>query len=874
MAGDRRRASLVAVLLFAALAPEARAQSAPSGPNPIAAENALPGDAGWRLRQRAGPGRLEGYAGATSVNHGEAIDVHLRADAARTARWTLHRMGWYGGAGGRLVAAGGPVSVGPQPTPAPTETGLIECRWPVSFTIPTDPAWTSGVYLAAITRDDGPQTYVVFVVRADERKGAAVVQLSVTTWQAYNAWGGKSLYTGGPAQEVSFDRPYLEGNGAGQYFRWEHFFVLWAESRGLDLTYVTNVDVDRDPALLAGQRLFLSVGHDEYWSRPARAALEGALAAGTSAAFFSANAIYWQIRLEPSKGSGEPRRTLVCYKGRPEDPLRGTPLETVRWREAPVSEPENGLLGVMYSAWLLADGAFVVRNASHWIYEGTGVRDGDSIPGIVGYETDRRYDNGRTPPGTEVLARSPVVVVTGRPDWHEATIRATPAGGFVFASGTIEWAWGLSHPSLADRRVQRVTENVLRRAGLVPETPEPPALQPQSVEIRADDVESLSTVAGTPFAEGLRDGPVAETLFRRPSAAAVDAAGNVFVADTGNHAVRLVRADAARTVSTIAGDGTAGFALGVGTATRLTLPQGIAVGPDGTVLVADTGNHRIVRLRPGAGGYAAEPVAGADGRNGHVDGRGTAARFTSPAGLVLAGGALYVADRGNNAVRRIDAAGDVTTVTGGGWSGMADGARDAARFFFPTDLSLAGGALLVVDAGNRAIRRVSLADGSVSTVAGPTAGGYEAGGFADGAAADARFMSAGGILADGGDVLIADAGNARLRRLRDGAVATVAGTGVFGSTDGPAAQARLAAPSDVERLGPGEWLVVDQGASALRRMSARPGAAPPEPEPTPAPAQEEPGRSGGCGTAGGAGALALAAGLGLARGLRRRAGRR
>jgi len=363
----RLAAELAAVLLSTVPAPPASAQADAPAPNPIAAENALPGDSGWQLRQRAGAGVLEGYASATSVNHGEAIDVHLRASAAHTVRWRLYRMGWYGGAGGRLVASGGPVDVGPQPTPAPTALGLVECAWPVSFTVQTGPGWTSGVYVAAITRDDGPQTYVVFVVRADERRGAAVFQSSVTTWQAYNAWGGKSLYSGGPAREVSFDRPYLEGNGAGQYFRWEHPFVEWAESRGLDLTYATNVDLDRDPALLAGQRLFLSVGHDEYWSRPARAALEGAIDSGVSAAFLSANSVYWQIRLEASRTSGAPRRTLVCYKGSPDDPLRGTPLETVQWRDAPVSEPENALLGVMYSAWLLADAPFVVTNASHWI---------------------------------------------------------------------------------------------------------------------------------------------------------------------------------------------------------------------------------------------------------------------------------------------------------------------------------------------------------------------------------------------------------------------------------------------------------------------------------------------------------------------------
>jgi hypothetical protein len=860
--GGRRAVSLA--VLFLALALDARAQPAA---NPIAAENALPGDTGWKLRQRAGPGQLEAYASATSVNHGEPIDVHVRADVALTLGWKLYRMGWYGGAGGRLVASGGPVPVGPQPTPTPTATGLIECRWPISFTIPTDASWTSGVYVVAMTRVDGPQTYVPFVVRADERKGAAVFQASVTTWQAYNAWGGKSLYTGGPAQEVSFDRPYLEGSGAGQYFRWEHHFVTWAEARGFDLVYVTNVDLDRDPSLLLGQRLFLSVGHDEYWSRPARAALEGALAAGVSAAFFSANSIYWQVRLEPAQGSGVPRRTMVCYKGRSaEDPLRGTPVETVRWRDAPVNEPENGLLGIMYSAWLLVDGGWVVRNASHWVYEGTGLQDGDAIPGIVGYETDRRFENGLTPPGTEILAGSPVVDVNGRPDRHEAAIRATAAGGFLFAAGTIEWSWGLSRPEIADPRVQRVTENVLGRAGILPTTPGAPALKPQPFEVRVEEAERVSTLAGAAFVEGLRDGPGAEALFRRPAAAAVDAAGNVFVADTGNHAVRLVRPGALREVLTIAGDGTPGAALGAGGEPRLRSPQGIAIAPDGSLFVADSGNHRIVRLRPGGGGWLAEPFAGAAGWSGHVDARGAAARFTTPAGLVLAGGFLYVADRGNHAVRRVDAAGNVETVAGGGWSALVDGPPDRAKFFFPSDLDVAGGALVVVDAGNRALRRVSLADGSVSTLAGPTSGGYDAGGFADGPAAEARFMSAAGILADAGDVLVADAGNARLRRLRAGAVATLAGTGVQGAADGPAAQARFAAPAAVERLGAGEWLVVDQGASTLRLVGAEVSTPPEEPPPPPA----APVESGGCQTAGGAGALALVA-LGLgARRLRRR----
>lgn len=863
MAGRRPGAGLTAVLVGASLA--APAMGFADAANPIAAENALPGDGGWRLEERAAPGELEGYAGATSVNHGEAVDVHVRADRPQTMRWVLYRMGWYGGAEGRRIASGGPVEVGPRPTPSPTGTGLIECAWPVTFTIRTDASWASGVYLVAMTRADGPQSYVVFVVRADERRGAAVVQTSVTTWQAYNHWGGKSLYVGGPAQEVSFDRPYAEGNGAGQYFRYEHGFVTWAESRGLDLVYVTNVDVDRVPSLLLGQRLFLSVGHDEYWSRPARDAVEGAIAAGVSVAFLSANSVYWQIRLEPGRRSGTPRRTQVCYKKLvAQDPLGTTPLATTKWRDPPVNDPENGLLGVMYTAWLVADSAWVVADSSHWLFDGTGLADGDGIPGIVGYETDRTVSDGATPEGTEVVARSPVVDVSGRPDWQEATVRATPSGGFVFAAGTIEWAWGLTHPRHADPRVRRITENVFRRAGLEPATPEATKASAPQVEVRTDVVRSVWTLAGKPFVEGLQDGPGSDALFRRPAAAAVDASGNVFVADTGNNAVRMMRNDAAHTVVTIAGNGSPGTELGDGASARLDGPSGIAVGSDGTVYVSDTGNQRILRLRPKGGSWTVERLAGSDGDADFRDGEAGAARFQNPGGLSLAGGKLYVADRQNNAIRRVDASsGRTDTLAGGGGSGSDDGGSSSGKFFFPSDVFASGDSVYVLDAGNRGVRRVSLSGGSVTTVAGTGGGSFDSGGYADGPASSARFMPTGGILVDGGDVLVADAGNACVRRVRDGMVGTIAGT-AFGARDGAIAEARLAMPTGIERLGAGEWLVVDGGASTLRRLSAND-----------APPPEDPGGGGGargcgCGSGGGAAMLALLAIAGLGRALRRR----
>lgn len=441
------------------------------GPSPVALENAKSGGAGWKLRQ-CSAGALEAYASATSVQHGEPLEVHVRSDVDTHVTWEAWRIGWYGGAGGRSITHGGPVAAGPQPRPSPAAgTGLVACRWPVTFTVQTGTDWTSGVYVLVVTRADGPQTQVPFVVRADERKGVGVFQASFTTYQAYNSWGGTSLYEGGPAVEVSFDRPFAQGCGSGQFFWYESYFVRWAESRGFDLTYLTNVDVDRDASLVKGQRLFLSVGHDEYWSRPARQAVEAALATGTSLAFFSANTIYWQVRLEPSRDDGRPGRTEVCWKKRAdaEDPLRGTPLETTKWELAPVQEPANALLGIGYTSWNGPNAApWIVKNASAWPYEGTGVKDGDAIPGIVGYETDRIIDNGRTPQGVVVLSDSPVQGHDGVSDHQQAVVRDVPGGAFVFAAGTIEWSWGLSKEGVADKRVQRITENVLRRAGLAP----------------------------------------------------------------------------------------------------------------------------------------------------------------------------------------------------------------------------------------------------------------------------------------------------------------------------------------------------------------------------------------------------------------------
>jgi hypothetical protein len=312
------------------------------------------------------------------------------------------------------------------------------------------------------------------------------------TWQAYNAWGGKSLYsynsrgartpTGTTAAAVvSFDRPYDVDGGLGHLRRWEAQFVRWLERTGRAVDYATDVDLEVRPEVLAGRRLVVLAGHPEYWSRPMRGAMEAAVAAGTNAAFFTGNEMYWQVRMDASPlGAG---RRVTCYKSALRDPI--TPsrpeLATCRWREAPVLAPEATFLGVMYGHVVTRPADWIVAGSRHWLYEGTSLRDGDALEALVGQEYDAWFPE-LAPEGTQVVARSPVRFRGRDPDGegnvvsppvHSAAVR-DPAGGRggVFAAGTFQWSWALDAYGLRsfngrrtplDSRVARMTANVLDR---------------------------------------------------------------------------------------------------------------------------------------------------------------------------------------------------------------------------------------------------------------------------------------------------------------------------------------------------------------------------------------------------------------------------
>ena len=266
--------------------------------SPVLMENLQPGSANWQMWLNGYRNaddvhkQIKGYASATSVNKGGSITFYVTVNPAQTYTIDLYRMGWYQGLGGRLLQHIGPLTGMPQfPCPVDAQTGLIECPWTASYVLTVPTTWTSGVFLAQVTNAQGYQNYIPFVVRDDARHSDILYQQSIATYQAYNNFPndgtGKSLYefnsfgantvAGSPrAVKVSFNRPYLLDGSGDNFFRWEYYFIRWLERSGYDVTYSTDVDTHQNSSRLLNSKAFLSVGHDEYWSKEMYDAVERA----------------------------------------------------------------------------------------------------------------------------------------------------------------------------------------------------------------------------------------------------------------------------------------------------------------------------------------------------------------------------------------------------------------------------------------------------------------------------------------------------------------------------------------------------------------------------------------------------------------------
>jgi hypothetical protein len=436
-------------------------------------ENALPGTADWNIGSLGDQHAIEGFFDTTSAANGDTVQLFVSTTAS-TFHVEAYRMGWYQGLGARLVWSSPETPGRVQPTPTVArQTNMVDTAWQQPLPIDITDNYVPGCYLFKLVSSDGRGRYVPLTIRDANNPSAFLIMNAVTTWQAYNQWGGYSLYWGAVrggqtfanrARVVSFDRPY-EVNGAPQFLAIELPLIHLVERLGLDVSYATNVDVHRSPSSVLSHKALVSLGHDEYYSTPMRGALEGARDQGINLAFLGANAVFRQIRYDDSPLG--PNRREICYKSAAEDPLSRTnpALTTVNWRDAPLNRPENQLIGSQYeSNPVQAD--MVIAEPDSWVFANTGLQAGATLPGVVAGEYDRYYTGPGVPQNVDVLAHSPLVC-RGKASYADMTYYSAPSGAGVFDVGTQAWVQSLGAPSQVQGVID-ITTNLLTTFGRGP----------------------------------------------------------------------------------------------------------------------------------------------------------------------------------------------------------------------------------------------------------------------------------------------------------------------------------------------------------------------------------------------------------------------
>ena len=501
-----------------------------SAQNSIVIENAKPGvpASTWDIPTKdAGDLSIQGFATDISVAAGSTINFKIDVTAAnKQFNISIYRLGYYQGNGARLIAnLPGPITGTAQSINSPCSidtTGLIDCgNWTVTASWNVPAAAVSGLYIAKLTRTTGGPnntSHIPFVVRNDASTSNLVVKTSDATWQAYNDYGGNSLYVANTtmmpnlhADKVSYNRPFITrsgGGGGGANEDWlmnaEYPMIRFLEGNGFDITYTTDLDIARNNTnninLLLNHKVFISVGHDEYWSLEERNSVEADKAAGKNLAFFSGNEVYWKTRWENSAdGSNTPFRTMVCYKegtiptppehacGYKCDP--NASVWTGLWRDGcgypgvtDACKPENSLSGEISwdgftTAMLVPD---TYKNLRFWRNTPVAALPAGGTEtltsGTLGYEWDWEQFFPNYPLGRVTMSSTTF-------DGHVHKLSLYKDGtskSLVFGAGTVQWAWGLdaNHdqnlqnpdpPGPADPSMQQATINLLADMGVQPD---------------------------------------------------------------------------------------------------------------------------------------------------------------------------------------------------------------------------------------------------------------------------------------------------------------------------------------------------------------------------------------------------------------------
>jgi hypothetical protein len=426
---------------------------------------AVDGSNAWKLSKPASQRQIEGFTTKVSAHAGEPVGLMVSTDAA-TFVATAFRIGAYRGGTGKTIWKSEP-TIGQRQaaaTFANDTTRPVVARWSPSLAVPTV-GWPPGFYVFKLVASDGWQCLIPFVVKAESAAGKIALVAPVTTWQAYNTWGGFSLYEGRNGRRswaVSFDRPYdTPATGTGVIP-----LVVRAERLGIPLAYLTNIDIDADKDALTGALGYVSMGHDEYWTPTMRDRVASARDRGTNLAFIGANTMYWRIRLADSPVG--PNRLVVGYRSDAFADPDPSERATARFRDSPNPRPENDITGMQYECFPV-DADYRIVSPGWWGFRGTGVGAGERFEHLVGIEADRVYPLASTPRPLQILSYTNYSC-RGTSTSSESTYYTTTSGAGVIDLGTLRWTCavkGRCGTYQFSRRtisfVRRVTDNILEQ---------------------------------------------------------------------------------------------------------------------------------------------------------------------------------------------------------------------------------------------------------------------------------------------------------------------------------------------------------------------------------------------------------------------------
>lgn len=413
-------------------------------------ENEKAGTTAWEISGSAGG--ITGYASLVQAHEGEHVILYV-STAAPTYVVVAYRMGYYGGKGARQIWNSHTLKGVVQPAcPATSTVFMVECSWEPSLRFTVTRVWVQGDYLLKLVGSGGQESYVPITITDPQSHAAYLVQNDVLTWQAWNTYGGYDLYGGAPpgssptytdrARVVSFDRPYAStyGDGSADFLGEEYPLIRFMEEHGLSVTYGTDITTDTDPSSLLDHKAFLSLGHDEQWSLTMRNAAIAALQHGVNLIFFGASPVLRKVRLQSSPLG--PDREMVNYRDPTADPelaVDPTQVSQNQWSQSPADWDPSELVGNSYLGYTI-HAPLVVTDPSAWLYAGTGLKEGTSLPNVIGADMNGYDPTDVNPPDVQILAHSPATPGTGSGHYADTTYYTlSSSGGGVFSSGSNAW---------------------------------------------------------------------------------------------------------------------------------------------------------------------------------------------------------------------------------------------------------------------------------------------------------------------------------------------------------------------------------------------------------------------------------------------------